>query len=198
MFDEAWECFHGLRSMLALFLGEGYRALPDFWAWHVDPQAAQAGWAPHRDKGRMSLAADGTPLSLTVWIPLTEATPQNGCIYVLPANRDPVYGTENENNLQIDLTQIRALPGKPGDFICWSQAVLHWGAATSRFASHPRISMGVDFQRSDATYPEPELLISPFTNLSFDQRIKLIARQIPRYQRTEDPRFTRLAEQLLA
>ena len=81
-----------------------------------NPQAGEAGWPPHRDKGRQALAADGTPTSLTVWIPLTEATPENGCLYILPTHRDPVYGTDNENKFQGDLPQIRAVPSKPGDF----------------------------------------------------------------------------------
>ena len=199
VFDEAWECLYSLHPMLSAMLGENYRVQPEFWAWHVDPQAGEAGNVPHRDRGYQCLAPDKSPNSLTVWVPLTEAIPQNGCIYVLPANRDPVYGTENEHRLQIDLTQIRALPARPGEFIVWSQALLHWGAATSRFAPHPRISMGMDFQRGDLPdVEEPELLMAPFSNPGFDQRLRLIARQITRYQQVEVPRHTRLAEQLLA
>lgn len=199
VFDEVWECFYGLHPMLSSMLGDTYRVQPEFWAWHVDPRAGEAGNVPHRDRGYQCLAADKSPNSLTVWVPLTEALPDNGCIYVLPANRDPVYGTEDEHKLQIDLTQIRALPAKPGDVLVWSQALLHWGAATSRFAPHPRISIGMDFQRGDLTnVEEPELLTAPFSNPGFDQRLRLIARQIIRYQQKEIPQFTRLAEQLLA
>ena len=51
LFDETWACFQSLHPILGGLLGESYRMLPDFWAWHVDPQAGQAGWKPHRDKG---------------------------------------------------------------------------------------------------------------------------------------------------
>src|SRR5271169_3227510 len=91
LFDETWECFYALHPMLKSFLGENYKVLPDFWSWRLDPRKADAGWRPHRDKGLNALDNRGEPVTLTVWIPLTEATPQNGCMYLLPANRDPVY-----------------------------------------------------------------------------------------------------------
>jgi hypothetical protein len=199
LFNEAWECFYALRPMLAHFLGEDYKALPDFWAWHVDPQAGEAGWRPHRDKGKFSLSADGAPLSLTVWVPLLEATPQNSCIYLLPANRDPVYNTEDEKNWRVELNDIRALPAKPGDFICWNQAILHWGSATSRFAAHPRISMALEFQRGDrAPFNIP--LIDALGGLSFSQRLCLVGKQILQYKHMYPlaARFQQLAERLLA
>ena len=53
-----------------------------------------------------------TPVSLTVWAPLDDATPLTSCMYLLPINRDPVYNTENEGKWQIELTAIRALPAE--------------------------------------------------------------------------------------
>ncbi len=181
VFDEAWACFHRLHGVIVDLLGPEYRVLPDFWAWHVDPASEQSGWRPHRDKGSKSLAADGSPLSLTIWIPLSEATPLNGCMYVLPANRDPVYGTPDDETPQIDLPSIRALPAGPGEFICWNQAVLHWGARSSRFGEKPRISMALEFQRGDVA-PFNQPLLPPLTTFSFEDRLQLIAKQILQYQ----------------
>lgn len=181
LFDEAWAAFFRQHATISALLGPEYQTLPDFWAWHVDPRAGQAGWRPHRDKGRTALAADGTPLSLTVWIPLTEATPLNGCMYVLPANRDPVYNTENDKNWQVDFPSIRALPGQPGDWFCWNQAVLHWGAQSSPFATAPRMSMALEFQRSEiAPFNTPWLGRVPVLN--FESRLQLVAKQILQYQ----------------
>jgi hypothetical protein len=198
LFDETWQCFFALDPMLKHFLGSGYRILPDFWTWHVDPEADESGWRPHRDKGRKSLAADGTPLSLTVWIPLMEASPQNSCMYILPANRDPVYNTEKERAWQVDLPHVRALPGQQGDFFCWNQAVLHWGSASSRFARTPRLSMALEFQRGDHE-PFNRPLIEPFVNLKFEIRLKLVAKQILQYKHMYPlaPRFEQLARALL-
>lgn len=181
LFDETWLCFHALHPLLGLFLGKSYRILPDFWTWHVDPRHGESGWNPHRDKGRMSLNQDGTPASLTVWIPLTESAPQNGCMYLLPANRDPTYNTENERTWQINFAKIRALPASPGDFLCWNQAVLHWGGESSRFATEPRISMALEFQSGErAPFNQP--LLPALVNLSFDLRMALIAKQILQYK----------------
>lgn len=199
LFDEPWECFFSLDPMLRLFLGANYRILPDFWTWHLDPKRVEAGWRPHRDKGRMALKGDGGPASLTVWVPLSEATPQNGCMYLLPANRDPVYGTENEARWQIDIAKVRALPARPGDFLCWNQAVLHWGGEASRFARHPRMSMALEFQMGErAPFNQP--LIEPFANLDFEFRLRLVAKQILQYKHMYPlaARFEALAQRLLA
>jgi ectoine hydroxylase-related dioxygenase (phytanoyl-CoA dioxygenase family) len=199
LFDEAWEAFFSLDPMIRYFLGDTYKILPDFWTWHVDPAKAEAGWRPHRDKGRAALAPNKTPTSLTIWIPLTEATPQNGCMYMLPANFDPVYATENEKQWQVDMASIRALPAKPGDFLCWNQAVLHWGSRTSRFAKSPRMSMALEFQRGDIR-PWNTPLIEPFANLDFDTRLKLVGKQILQYKHMYPlaARFQQLAERLVA
>lgn len=181
MFDEAWAAFHRQTRMIASFLGPDYQALPDFWAWHVDPRGGEAGWSPHRDRGRISLAPDGSPLLLTVWIPLTAATPETSCMYMLPANKDPNYGGPNETTFKIDPPAVRALPGQPGDWFCWNQAVLHWGSQTSPFGAHPRISLALEFQRGDITPIRPTQL-NARPNLTFRQRLVLICAQILNYQ----------------
>ena len=197
LFDEAWECFYSLHQTLAPFLGD-YRVMPDFWVWHVDPQAAESGWTPHRDKGFMALGPDGAPLSLTVWVPLTEATPLSSCMYILPKSKDPVYGTDRDRQWQIDYPSIRALPGKPGDYFCWDQAVLHWGSASSPFADGPRMSMALEFQRSDIpAFNQP--LLPPFGNLDFKSRLWLVGKQIMQYRHMYKvrPEFEALAQSLL-
>jgi len=198
LFDETWACFRSLDPMLKRFLGEDYRVLPDFWTWHVDPAAGQAGWRPHRDKGRMSLAPNGAPLSLTVWAPLMDATPLTSCMYILPANRDPVYNTPQEGVWNINAASIRALPGGPGDYFCWNQAVLHWGSESSRFAPHPRISMALEFQRGDIP-PFNQPLIAPFQPLDFRARLQLVAKQILQYRHMYPlaARFETMAQGLL-
>ncbi|HEX3917735.1 MAG TPA: phytanoyl-CoA dioxygenase family protein [Caulobacteraceae bacterium] len=198
LFDEAWECFYALDPMLRGFLGDGYRILPDFWTWRIDPGRGESGWRPHRDKGRRALNPDGSPVSLTIWIPLTEATPQNGCMYLLPANRDPVYGTESEGKWQVDIAKVRALPARPGEFLSWNQAVLHWGGEASRFAPAPRLSMALEFQ-SGAHAPFNTPLITPLSNLDFPSRLHLVAKQILQYRHMYPlaERFEALARHLL-
>lgn len=181
LFDEAWLAFLRQRAMLTNFLGVNYQVLPDFWAWRVDPAKGEAGWTPHRDKGRITLGPDKRPVSVTVWIPLTEATPMNGCMYILPANRDPNYGTDRENEFRIDPPAVRAIPAAPGEYLCWNQAVLHWGGQSSPFAARPRKSMALEFQRGDiAPFNQP--LLGTMPNLDFRGRVVLIAKQIIQYR----------------
>ena len=179
VYDEPWECFRRLESVIGHFLGADYKILPDFWAWHVDPQNNEAGWRPHRDKNVGSLAADGAPLSLTCWIPLSEANPLNSCMYVVPAYLDPNYNKNGGADLPRPHV-ARALPAKPGDFLIWNQAILHWGGLSSEFGDEPRMSMALEFQRGDiAPFRQP--LINHEALPSFSDRVRLIARQILQY-----------------
>ena len=180
LFDEFWVPVRKLAPIYQSLLGN-YAMLPDFWLWDVDPKRAESGWAPHRDKGLISLFPDGSPKSITTWIPLTAATPLNGCMYIVPAQHDRTYGTPQENTHTFDMQSIRALPGNPGDFFIWNQAVLHWGSKTAPHAPESRISMAVEFQRGDvASFHDP--LINPHVTMPFAVRLKLIGMQILQYR----------------
>lgn len=181
VYDEFWLVFTKLVKMLEGVLGAGFQRLPDFWAWHVQPEKEQSGWSPHRDKGKRSLFPDGSPKSLTVWIPLTAATPLNGCMYLVPAHRDPTYNTEHEQQHKFALGDIRALPAGAGSILCWNQAVLHWGSHASGRETRPRISLAYEFQSGDVpAFNAP--LMNPYTIPEFTARIKLVAKQILQYQ----------------
>ena len=180
LFDEFWVPFRKLAPIYQSLLGN-YAMLPDFWVWDVDPKRSESGWAPHRDKGLISLFPDGSPKSITTWIPLTLATPLNGCMYIVPAQHDRTYGTPQENTHTFDMQSIRALPGSPGDFFIWNQAVLHWGGKTAPHAQESRVSMAVEFQRGDIpSFHDP--LINPHVTLPFPARLKLIGMQILQYR----------------
>lgn len=181
VFDEFWQVFFQQHTLITRLLDGEYSLLPDFWAWHIDPASAQAGWAPHRDKGRRSLRADGQAQSLTIWIALSDATPLNGCMYIVPADRDPAYGREDEDVWQFQVQDIRALPAAAGSILAWNQAVLHWGGRSAPREAAPRISIALEFQRSDiAPYNTP--LLPPDRLPDFATRLQLIGRQILRYQ----------------
>jgi ectoine hydroxylase-related dioxygenase (phytanoyl-CoA dioxygenase family) len=177
-------------------LGGRYCLLPDFWILNVDPKKGESGWRPHRDKGRRALLDDGSPKSLTAWIPLSAATPLNGCIYIVPAQHDPTYATANETEMRFEYQSIRALPGNPGDFFIWNQALFHWGSRTSPHATESRVSMALQFQRADVP-PFDSPLIDPFRVLPFEARVKLIAQQLYRYRHMYelDPQLAQMASE---
>ena len=180
VYDEFWVLFARLRQFLAHVLGEDYRLLPDFWVWHVAASDDDAGWPPHRDRGARALFADGRPKALVMWIPLTEAVPENGCLYLVPAHRDPTYNSAAEDTWKFDLVDVRAVPASPGTALCWSQGVVHWGARSSVRARSPRISAAFEFQRGDVS-PYNEPLMDPAHPLNFRGRLLLIAKQLLQY-----------------
>lgn len=181
IFDEAWGCFAPLHPLLVRLLGRGYKGLPDFWAWRIG--LGGKGWAPHRDRGRKSLAPNGLPLALTVWIPLSEASVENSCIHLLPPRHDKTYGTEREFELDVASPEVRPVPASPGEYLCWNQSVLHWGSEAGPCPNGPRMSLAAEFQRGDiAPFNEP--LIASLATLRFSERLVLIAKQLYQYRHT--------------
>jgi hypothetical protein len=181
VYDEYWEFFYRLEGLLRHVLGNGPRMLPDFWIWYVDPQREEAGWGPHRDKTCDTLLPDGMPKSVTVWAALSDATPLNGCMYVVPASRDSGYRDFSHENVHaMDPQSVRALGVPMGSLLVWNQRIVHWGGRSSKRAAGPRISMAFEFQRGDIPpYNQPLLELSHFP--SFDTRIRMIGKQILQY-----------------
>ena len=181
VFDEFWLLGVKVKSLVEAVLGPAFMRLPDFWAWHVDPQRGDSGWKPHRDKGYRALREDGSTKALTIWLPLTDATTLNGCMYIVPANRDPTYGTPMDDDWKFEYSDIRALPAPAGTIFGWNQAVLHWGSNTSPRETRPRISVAFEFQAMDIE-PFNQPLMNPQSVPDFPSRLRLIAKQILQYQ----------------
>jgi hypothetical protein len=186
VYDEPWLAFQSLSTFLSAALGDDYRALPDFWVWHVNPSDNAVGWGAHRDRPtQMTLDADNSPNTLTVWLPLTDATTLNSCMYVLPAHLDARFPQRNWNAQDVPLIQnlqdIRALPATAGSALAWNQAILHWGSRASDLGEGPRISAAFEFQRGDRV-PFSSPLLDPGRQPSFTERLALIGRQILQYR----------------
>jgi hypothetical protein len=199
LYDEFWCPLRRLHGLHAALLGGSCRLLPDFWILNVDPSKGEAGWRPHRDKGRRALFDDGSPKSLTTWIPLSRATPLNGCLYIVPAPLDPTYATADETEMKFEYQSIRALPATPGDFVIWNQALFHWGSRSSPEADESRVSIAFQLQRTDVpAFDSP--LIDPLVAPPFEARLRLIARQLYRYRHIYelDPELARLASEAQA
>lgn len=181
--DSFWSTMAALSAVLKKLLGLDYQQLPDFWAWRLDPQREDAGWRPHRDKGFQALLPDGSPKSLTLWINLTDVTPLNGCMYVVPAHLDPpsAYVDKPDPRIPANMQDIRALPAPAGTVFGWNQAILHWGGRSSRRAIEPRISFACEFQRGDVP-PWNQPLLDPHNPPSFELRLALIGKQILQYR----------------
>ncbi len=186
VYDEFWQLLDRLSNILTPVLGENYQFIPDFWAWHVPKNDTAAGWSPHRDHQykRHTLREDGKPLVLTLWIPLTDVSPLNACMYVLPLHLDPNYpdNIDNQTVAPEHLQSIRALPVKAGSILAWNTYIIHWGSRSSEWASGPRISIGIYYQSGD---------VSPFEDITmrfpcpvpFEFRLGVIGRSILMYNK---------------
>jgi hypothetical protein len=181
LYDEFWTTFLCLNPLLEFLLGPGFLRLPDFWTWCVDPHKSGSGWPPHRDKGYTSLFEDGTPRCVSVWIPITDATTLNGCMYIVPADRDPTYGTPEDTTYSFALQDVRALPAPAGTVMGWNQAIVHWGSHASQRAPEPRISAAIEYQ-SGATPLIREAAMDPYSCPDFQSRLQLIGTQLLQYR----------------
>jgi hypothetical protein len=188
VYDEFWQIFRSLAPFLTVVLGHDYRLMPAFWAWYVEPTDAAAGWIPHTDRPGANIPADNMPDSLTIWLPLTRATPLNGCLYILPMKWDENFHRRNtqegtETVLRgAQLQNIRALPAPPGSLLAWNQALFHWGGRASKMGTEPRCSISVEFQRGDRPPLAPPL-IDPAEIPPFHSRLGLVGHMLLAYAR---------------
>ncbi|MBT6842565.1 MAG: hypothetical protein HOA17_02055 [Candidatus Melainabacteria bacterium] len=198
VYDEFWYFQARLAQVVEDFLGEGSCLMPTLWIWHVDakkelellgePDKAlvtrslySGFYGPHRDKGKKALYEDGSPKILSFWIPLTESTPLNSCIYLVPANRDPTYNTDEDCSWLFRRPDIRALPTKPGDILFWNESVVHWGSRPAPARDlEPRISMGFEYVCKEyVTKCNPTYQLNYIP--SFKERLEIIALQFKLY-----------------
>ena len=157
VYDEFWHAFQGLQVFLEAVLGASYRALPDFWVWYVPASNNAAGWGPHRDKVGLCLDRDNSPHSLTVWLPFSDATPLNGCIYMLPAHLDErfkrrVWDGEGNNAVGSLFRGAAVLAGvlraaEDKGVVCSDRAVRAFCQFAPRMSIAPTVRSG--FPKSD-------------------------------------------------
>ncbi|QPO10660.1 phytanoyl-CoA dioxygenase family protein [Thalassospira sp. A40-3] len=181
LYDEAWDVFRRLRPLLTHFLGDRIALLPHFWAWHVGSDVGGSGWPPHRDYQGESTIGDEMLISLSLWVPLSNATPENGCMHVLPRNFEKGYPAPVSEPGEVRLQDIRALPAKPGAVMGWRQDLYHWGGRASPYASEPRISLSLEFQNA-AFDPLADQLLGLDHPPVFLERLALIAKQFEKYR----------------
>ncbi len=189
VYDEFWLTTARLFPFVSAVLGPDYRVprRPTICAWYVEPADDAAGWKPHRDNPA-GIDADGAPSSITLWLPLTDATPLNGCMYVLPAHLDDAFQRRDFTvapQVPVNVLQnVRALPATAGSLLAWNTGVLHWGARASRLGAGPRCSYACEFVRGSAATPKgAKPLLRPDETPTFTERIGLLGRLLQQYER---------------
>lgn len=191
IYDQTWQIFKRLSKIVEPILDPNYKiTIAGMWAWHIDSE--KSGFSIHRDIYAKDNQADGRPAHLTVWIPFTDATLLNSCIYVLPTHLDPNYPDNLRCKEITNYGDIRAVPAKAGSILAWNANIAHWGSKSSPWADRPRISIAMDFSRADADLNADDLATyasgpdlnshTASSELSFEQRLNAIGEALSFYR----------------
>jgi hypothetical protein len=162
LFDQAWYlCLHLFNLMQPVLNDEEAVLEASMYAWSLQRQSKAAEkvgsnfGVPHRDITYNNChSADGSPDILSLWIPLTDVSTENGCMYVVPRECDPQFSIDNTAKDQdpfshrFNYAAITPLaPLNPGTVLIWHPNLIHWGGSCSfSSALAPRKSIAMAFR----------------------------------------------------
>ncbi len=192
LYDQPWAIFADLRQLISNFLGDDFVLLPNFWAWNISSVEGARGWPPHQDCAARTRFPDGAGgdvlLSLSLWVPLSDATLKNGCMAVLPRLYEHYYNMPLDDPGIIKPEHSIALPAKAGSVLGWTQDLYHWSNRVTVDGENPRLSLSFEFQNR-AFEPLAEPLLDVTCPPSFETRLELISKQFEKYQHMETMDF---------
>jgi Phytanoyl-CoA dioxygenase (PhyH) len=186
VYDEFWAVLRtpSIVRLLSRRLGTGYLQASGVWTYRVDPRHRGSGWPPH---------VDSRDERLSVWIPLTDATVENGCMYVIPQDRVPPtlptsyldWTSISIHEFETLLHDVIPLPAAHGSVLGWNNSLIHWGGRATELANHPRISIAAEFL-PEGTRPDcSDLPVFDAELPNFRARLRVIGEAILAYERFE-------------
>ena len=188
VYDEFWAIFRtpSLVRLLNRLLGAGYLQTAGIWAYYVDPLAHTSGWPPHVDS-----LDNGERTS--IWIPLSDASIDNGCMYVIPADRVPTelprsylnWTSISREELTTLLHNVTPIPAAPGSVLGWNNCLIHWGGRATKSEARPRVSIAAEFLHEKTKPSSSELPVFNTGLPSFPARIRVIGQAILAYEKFE-------------
>ncbi|MBL8739679.1 MAG: phytanoyl-CoA dioxygenase family protein [Myxococcales bacterium] len=181
-------------------LGPGYRQRHQIFAHWISPVAGAAGWAPHVDGA-------GKTDRVSAWLPLSDATPENGCMMLIPKSRMPTdligMGYHARKSFTAGETlrllhAARAMPATAGSLLGWDHDVLHWGSHCDG-GGRPRVALALEFESASWSGTRDEPLFDPLVVPPFPDRLRAIAKAVLTYSGFVPMlrRYRDLAERLL-
>jgi hypothetical protein len=211
MLDSVWNLISTrLWDEMRLLLGDDCVLEPSVFAWSLKPpvpgnnndRIGQSFGLPHRDyPASEAMFDDGkTPKLLNVWIPVNDATLENGCMYIVPREFDSNFDRPEDHDhmrsatvvrgagiskLRFALNGARAVPAQAGSLLSWCGNTIHWGSSCSQYStSPPRKSIAMTFRRRSVA--QLEGAGEPITQdcartMSSNMRLALIARSLLLY-----------------
>lgn len=185
MYDEPWQVYRStvIRQLARAAIGDDAVQTGYFWAHYVPPLPEGRGWTPHADANALD-----EPKRLTVWIAITDATLDNGCMYIIPRRRTAgrtleqfFDGSTFDRATTLRLLQSsRAVPAPAGSILGWEFRTVHWGSVVHRPVDTPRISISAELIRdSELDAGETRLPLDAIPD--FPLRLRLIANAIKTY-----------------
>ena len=176
VYDDFWSIARSpaISAFLEMSLGAGFLQNTVVWAHWVADAKGVAGWRPHDDY------RGGGDTFLSLWIPLSDATPENGCMFLVPESRsrevaETIKAQAGLSNalFRKTLQDVVALPVPSGSLLGWRGDVLHWGGANSG-STVPRVSLALEFRSRDVKTTrferpliDPQAALPPFRTRLF-------------------------------
>lgn len=206
VYDQFWVALRppSLMKLITAILGPGFRQSWHLWSHYVQPKRGASGWPAHVDNYRY-------PGRVTIWIPLSDATLDNGCLYLIPRDLisdqilETLYGSGEmvaTRDLQVMLQSAEALPAAEGSVLGWQHEVIHWGSCHRGKQGEPRISITSEFISATAAPRDDEMTPLDLSDSlpDFGRRLNAIASEILLYEKTETLliRHSDFARELLA
>jgi hypothetical protein len=186
--DELWACarLEPIRALVTGALGEGARQIPHVWTHIVRPKGESAGWSPHID-------GPGND-RMTVWIALTDAGLDNGCMYAVPRDAGVAEAVQQWSaqdsltklNVQRLLQAAKPMPAAAGDLLGWAFDIVHWGGRVSEGAPGRR-SVSLEFIAPHAQPGPTDFPLVPLTGPlpPHGERLRAVASAILEYKKFE-------------
>lgn len=195
LFDETWELARLALKTLDDATHPSNVFNFDILAWYIDPREGVAGFSPHRDRQpdnvESSFHYNGQAKYVTLWTALSNATPENSCLYVIPKQYDPGY-TDGDSNgddgkgddpmwralsTKESFQNIRALPRQAGQSLLFTHRILHWGSRgdPNSLVDEPRVA--ISFVCSDPSFEKKYFKSHQFPP-TFHSRLLLVCAQL--------------------
>ena len=114
---------------------------------------------PHRDHSSSDCFDEhGAPTLLSLWVPLTAVTPDNGCMFVVPKESDGLFSQPHHpqhlsphRNVEWIGGAVAMAPVPPGSTLAWHGSLIHWGGRCASFTNaEPRASLTAAIRRKGA------------------------------------------------
>lgn len=204
-----------LAEATGLLGAEGALLEPSAFIWALNTAGRRPGQRsfglPHRDYAYDEAhdAATGEANVVNLWVALSDANLDAGCLWVVPRPLDPVYdkpadfrhlrsatrcgeeGSEQAfTRVRFDVGAARPCPVGPGGVVGWCN-VIHYGGRCAPWAREPRVSLAFTLRRrgSPATHLNDGALAGLLDDwrrgerpLALGDRLRFIARALLTYE----------------